>query len=116
MASKEEPGTAQQAIEYEIMSVPTGYKYNNDEILNQIDSIHVTGGGEFDTESLFILVENIFNHAAPIVGSYVPVHYTLLIFRICMYAHSFFVKIWSYITLLALRLFFFNLLRSIYDS
>uniref|UniRef100_A0A2N9E6R4 Sieve element occlusion N-terminal domain-containing protein n=1 Tax=Fagus sylvatica TaxID=28930 RepID=A0A2N9E6R4_FAGSY len=72
MASKEAPGTAQQAIEYEIMSVPTGYKYNNDEILNQIDSIHVTGGGEFDTESLFILVENIFNHAAPIVGSYVP--------------------------------------------
>ena len=58
MASKEAPGTAQQAIEYEIMNVPTGYKYNNEEILNQIDSIHVTGGGEFDTESLFIIVEN----------------------------------------------------------
>ncbi|GMY27252.1 protein SIEVE ELEMENT OCCLUSION B-like [Fagus crenata] len=72
MASKEAPGTAQQAIEYEIMHVPTGYKYNNEENLNQIDSIHVTGGGEFDTESLFIMVKNIVNYAAPIVGSYVP--------------------------------------------
>ena len=67
-------GSKQQAFEFEIMSVPNGY--NEEEILKQIDEIHVTAGEEFDAESLFILVENIVKHAAPIVGSFVPVQYT----------------------------------------
>ena len=40
---------------------------------SKIDAIHVTGGEEFDAESLFILVENIFKHAAPIFGSFVAI-------------------------------------------
>ena len=64
----------QQAVEFEITGVPNGY--NEEEILKQIDEIHVTAGEEFDAESLFILVENIVKHAAPIVGSFVPVQYT----------------------------------------
>ena len=74
MASMEALGSKQQAVEFEIMGVPNGY--NEEEILKQIDAIHVTGGEEFDVESLFILVENIVKHAAPIVGSFVPVQYT----------------------------------------
>ena len=74
MASMEALGSKQQAVEFEIMSVPNGY--NEEEILKQIDEIHVTAGEEFDAESLFILVENIVKHAAPIVGSFVPVQYT----------------------------------------
>ena len=53
------------------MGVPNGY--DEEEILKQIDAIHVTGGEEFDVESLFILVENIVKHAAPIVGSFVTI-------------------------------------------
>ena len=74
MASMEALGSKQQAVEFEIMGVPNGY--NEEEILKQIDEIHVTAGEEFDAESLFILVENIVKHAAPIVGSFVPVQYT----------------------------------------
>ena len=74
MANMEALGSKQQAFEFEIMSVPNGY--NEEEILKQIDEIHVTAGEEFDAESLFILVENIVKHAAPIVGSFVPVQYT----------------------------------------
>ena len=74
MASMEALGSKQQAFEFEIMSVTNGY--NEEEILKQIDEIHVTAGEEFDAESLFILVENIVKHAAPIVGSFVPVQYT----------------------------------------
>lgn len=70
MTSMEALGSKQQAVEFEIMGVPNGY--NEEEILNQIDEIHVTAGEEFDAESLFILVENIVKHAAPIVGSFVP--------------------------------------------
>ena len=71
MASMEALGSKQQAVEFEIMSVPNGY--NEEEILKQIDEIHVTAGEEFDAESLFILVENIVKHAAPIVGSFVAI-------------------------------------------
>ena len=71
MASMEALGSKQQAVEFEIMGVPNGY--NEEEILKQIDAIHVTGGEEFDAKSLFILVKNIVKHAAPIIGSSVAI-------------------------------------------
>ena len=71
MANMEALGSKQQAVGFEIMGVPNGY--NEEEILKQIDAIHVTGGEEFDVKSLFILVENIVKHATPIVGSFVAI-------------------------------------------
>jgi hypothetical protein len=53
------------------MEAPTWY--NDEEIMNQMDAIPVTGDGRFDAESLFILVHNILKHTAPIVDSFLPV-------------------------------------------
>lgn len=90
MASMEALGSKQQAVESEIMGVSN--VYNEEEILIQIDAIHVTGAEEFDAESLFVLVENIVKHAAPIVGSFVPVHcipYRSFQF-VCLYVYIYF--------------------------
>jgi hypothetical protein len=55
-----------------------GTRYNDEEIRNQIDAIPVTGDGRFDAEPLFVLVENILKHTAPILDTFLPVR--LIIF------------------------------------
>lgn len=88
------------------MEAPT--RYDDDEIRDQIDAIPVTGDGQFDVDSLFTLVENIFKQTAPIVDTFLPVRYTtsisdLFTYEICLiYLHP------SLISVLVVHILFFE--------
>lgn len=63
-------------------------RYDDEEIRNQIDTIPVTGDGRLDAEPLFVLVENILKHTAPILDTFLLVRliiYTLSLLDLYSY-------------------------------